>query len=92
MNSMAKKKAAKIPPKLTDPEQDLLSHLRQGYQLETDLLGTDPVLRRLKDNEVIRPASVNRNTIQALQERGLITRTKGRDPLTLTWSLNKKAT
>ncbi|HLZ40688.1 MAG TPA: hypothetical protein VKQ11_06995 [Candidatus Sulfotelmatobacter sp.] len=89
---MAKKKAAKIPPKLTDPEEDLLLHLKQGYQLETDLLGGEPVLRRVKDNEAIRPTSVNRSTVQALQDRGLIRSAKGRDPLTLTWSLNKKAT
>lgn len=89
---MAKKKDANIPPKLTDPEEDLLLHLKQGYQLETDLLGADPVLRRLKDNEVIRPTSVNRSTIQALQERGLIRSAKGRDLLTLTWNLNKKST
>jgi len=39
---MAKKKAASISPKLTDGEQDLLSHMQQGYQLETDSLGSDP--------------------------------------------------
>jgi len=36
---MAKKKAANLPPKLTDAEQDLLSHIQDGYQLETDSLG-----------------------------------------------------
>jgi hypothetical protein len=46
---MPKKKASSVPPKLTDPERDLLSHLQQGYQLETDSLGNEPVLRRLKD-------------------------------------------
>ena len=35
-------------------------------------LGGEPVLRRLKDNEVLRSASANRNTIKALEERGLI--------------------
>lgn len=54
---MAKKKAADLPPKLTEGEQNLLSHLEQGYLLETDLLGGDPVLRRLKEDEVIRPSS-----------------------------------
>ena len=39
---MAKKKVANVPPKLTEIEQDLLS-----YQLETDSLGGNPVLRRL---------------------------------------------
>ena len=87
---MAKKKAANRPPKLTDTEQDLLSHIQDGYQLETNSLGGDPILRRLKDNEVIRPLSANRNTIKALEERGLISPGKGRDPLTIVWRLKKK--
>jgi len=73
---MAKKKAANLLPKLTEAEQDLLSHIQDGYQLETDSLGSDPILRRLKDNEVIRPLSANRNTIKALEERGLISQAK----------------
>jgi hypothetical protein len=36
---------------------DLLSHMQQGYQLETDSLGGNPVLRRLKDDEEMRPLS-----------------------------------
>jgi hypothetical protein len=36
---MAKKKAANLLPKLTETEQDLLSHIQDGYQLETDSLG-----------------------------------------------------
>lgn len=48
--SMAKKKASSVLPKLTEAEQDLLSHLQHGYQLETDSLGGNPVLRQLKDN------------------------------------------
>ena len=43
-----KKKTANLPPKLTEVEQDLLSHIQDGYQLETDSLGGNPVLRRLK--------------------------------------------
>jgi hypothetical protein len=35
---MAKKKAANLLPKLTETEQDLLSHIQHGYQLEADLL------------------------------------------------------
>lgn len=89
---MPKKKAANVPPKLSEPEGDLLAHMQRGYQLVTDLLGGDPVLRRAKDNEVIRPLSVNRNTIKALQERGLITQQKGKDPLTISWRMNKKKT
>ncbi len=68
---MVKKRTASVP-KLTESEQDLLSHLQNGYQLQTDSLGGDPVLRRLKDDEEIRPLSVNRNTIKALEQRGLI--------------------
>jgi hypothetical protein len=87
---MAKKKAANLPPKLTDTEQDLLSHIQDGYQLETDSLGGNPVLRRLKDNQEIRPLSANRNTIKAMERRGLISPGKGRDPLIIVWRLKKK--
>ena len=90
---MAKKKpasAASVSPKLTETEQDLLSRIQDGYQLETDSLGGNPVLRRLKDNEEIRPLSANRNTIKAMERRGLISPGKGRDPLTIVWRLKKK--
>jgi len=85
-----KKKTANLPPKLTEVEQDLLSHIQDEYQLETDSLGGNPVLRRLKDNEEIRPLSANRNTIKAMEQRGLISPGKGRDPLTIVWRLKKK--
>jgi hypothetical protein len=52
---MAKKKAASLVPRLTAAEQELLSHIQDRYQLETDSPGGNPVLRRLKDNEEIRP-------------------------------------
>ena len=87
---MAKKKAVSAPPKLTEVEQDLLSHIQNGYELETDSLGGNPVLRRLKDDEEIRPLSANRNTIKALEQRGLIGPGKGRDPLTIVWRLKRK--
>jgi len=87
---MAKKKAASLLPKLTDAEQDLLSHIQNGYQLETDSLGGNPVLRRLKDNEEIRPLSANRNTIKAMEQRGLITPGEGPASLTIVWRLKKK--
>jgi hypothetical protein len=84
-----KRKATKVPTNLTESEQDLLWHMQNGYQLETDSLGSDLRLRRLKDNEVIRPVSANRNTVKALEERGLITAAKSDDPLTIAWRLNK---
>ncbi len=87
----AKKKAGAVLPKLTEAEQDLISHMEDGYQLETDSLGGNPVLRRLKDEEVIRPASANRNTVKALEERGLISSGKSRDPLTIAWHIKTKA-
>jgi hypothetical protein len=87
---MAKKRAAGLPPKLTETEQDLLSHIQDGYQLETDSLGSNPVLRRSKDNEEIRPLSANRNTVKALEQRGLISPGKGREPLTIVWRLKNK--
>jgi hypothetical protein len=85
-----KKTAATTLPKLTQGEQDLLSQMQEGYQLETDSLGGNPVLRRLKDGEVIRPLSANASTVKALQERRLIHAAKGRDPLTILWRLSKK--
>ena len=87
---MAKKKAANVAPKLTEGEQDLLSQMEGGYQLETDSLGRNPVLRRSKDGELIRPLSANASSVKALQERGLINPGKGRDPLTIVWRLKKK--
>ena len=87
---MAKKKGANPLPKLTPTEQDLLSHIQDGYQLETDSLGSNPVLRQLKDNEEIRPLSANRNTIKAMERHGLISPGKGSDPLTIVWRLEKK--
>jgi hypothetical protein len=91
---MAKKKAARktetLLPKLTEAEQSLLSHLQDGYQLETDSLGGSPILRRLKDNELLRPADANASTVKALEQRGLILPGKGRDPLTIAWRLTKK--
>ncbi len=86
---MAKRKSAGVPSKLTETELDLLTHLENGYQLETDSLGGNPVLR--KKDEVFRPVSVNGNTIKALEERGLMRPGKGSDPLTIGWRLTKKA-
>ena len=65
----------------------MLAHLEQGYQLETDSLGGNPVLRRLKDNEVVRPADANASTVKGLEKRGLIKPGKGRDALTIFWRL-----
>jgi hypothetical protein len=86
---MAKKKAADLPQKLTETERDLLSHIQDEYQLETDSLGGNPVLRRLKDDEEIRPLGANRNTVKAMEQRGLISPGKGRDPLTVVWRLKR---
>jgi hypothetical protein len=88
---VAKKKTANLLPKLTETEQDLLSHMQDGYQLETDSLGGNPILRRLKDKEEIRPLSANRNTIKAMEGRGFISPGKGRGPLTILWRMKKKA-
>jgi hypothetical protein len=70
---------------LTETEQELLSHLQNDYQLETASLGGDPLLRRRKDSEVIRPLSATRNTVKALEERGLIAPAEGDDPLRMVW-------
>jgi hypothetical protein len=90
MSQMAKKTTANLLPKLSETERDLLSHIQNGYQLETDSLGGNPVLRRLKDNEEIRPLSANRNTIKAMERRGFISPGRGRDPLTILWRLKEK--
>ena len=71
--------------KLNETEQDLLWHMHNGYQLETDSLLSDVVLRRLKDGEVMRPRSANRSTIKAMEERGLISPGKSDDPLKIVW-------
>jgi hypothetical protein len=81
--SAPEQRTADIPPELTEIERDLLSHMESGYQLETDSLGSNLVLR--KGDEVIRPASANRNTVKALEERGLIGPGNSRDPLTIMW-------
>jgi hypothetical protein len=73
---------------LSESEQDLLSHVQDGYDLETDSLGGDPLLRH-KDKEPIRPLSTKRNTVTILRERGLIAPVKGSDPLRTVWRLNK---
>jgi hypothetical protein len=85
-----KKKASSLTPNLTDVEQDLLSQMQNGCQLKTDSLGGNPVLRRLKNGEVIRPLSANASTVKALQERGLIHAAQGCDPLSIMWRLSKK--
>jgi hypothetical protein len=75
---------------LSDAEKDLISHMEAGWQLETDSLGGDVVLRNSKSDEVVRPASANRSTIKALDDRGLIAPAKGHDPLRITWRLTEK--
>lgn len=87
---MARKKANNLPVKFTDAEQDLLDQMQHGYRLETDSLGGNPVLRRLKNNEMIRPADANANTVKVLQQRGVIGPGTSRYPLTIVWRLTKK--
>jgi hypothetical protein len=38
-----KKKTDSLPPRLTEVEQDLLSHIQGGYQLGTDSLSGKPI-------------------------------------------------
>ena len=75
------KPASPIPSTLSDAENDLISRMEQGWQLETDSLGGNPVFRNMSSDEVIRPLSANRNTVKALEKRGLIVQGKGGDPL-----------
>jgi hypothetical protein len=87
---VTKKWTPTIVEKLTDTEHELLSRMEQGYQLETDSLGGNPVLRNLKDDEVLRPMSANSSTVKALEERGLIRQAKSKHPLTIVWTLAQK--
>jgi hypothetical protein len=89
---MSKKKAYALLARLTETEQDLIWHMEHGYQLETDSLSGNPVLRRQKDGEVLCPASANRNTLKALEERGLIGPAEGGEPLTIVWHLKRSHT
>jgi hypothetical protein len=85
-----KKRNPETFSKLTETEQDLLWHLEHGYQLETDSLGSDPVLRKMGGEEAIRPASANRNTVEALKERGLIKQAKTHNPLKIVWQTTSR--
>jgi len=85
-----KRREFELEKKLSDTEQDLLSRLEQGYQLETDSLAGNPVLRNLMDDEVLRPMSANSSTVKALEERGLIRQAKSKHPLTIVWTLAPK--
>jgi len=79
--SIAKKKAGSILARLTEAEKDLMWHMEHRYQPEADSLGSDPVLRRLKDDEVFRTSSANRNTITAMEERGSeVVRAESKEP------------
>jgi len=70
----------------------MLARMAQGYQLETDSLGGNPVLRRLKNDEVLRAADANASTVKALEQQGLIQREKAGDPLTIAWRLSSRRT
>ena len=85
----ARKKPEPTPPILTGAEEDLVRHMEYGYALETDSLGSDVVLRNLKDDSVVRPASANRSTVEALERHGLISAGKSRDPLRIVWRMKK---
>jgi len=90
---MARKKPSsqtvQTPPRLTKSEQDLLTHLVSGYQLESGPPGSGPLLRKLKDDTLVRATSANQGTIKSLEERGLILgESKG---LTTIWRAHKNA-
>jgi hypothetical protein len=81
-----------IPPELatdlSETELDLLRHLQKGYEIQTDTLGGDVLLRRARGEEPIRPLSATRNTVKALEERGLVAQTESHDPLRVDWRLS----
>jgi hypothetical protein len=80
-------KTTKLPTKLTGTEEDLLWHLNHGYQVESSSVGGGLLLRRLKDDAVVRTASANRSTIRALEQRGLVSASV--DALTTIWRAKK---
>lgn len=88
--NMPTKKSAKLPPKLTKTEEDLLHHLTHGYQFESDPFGGGLLLRNLKDKSMMRTASANLSTVKALESRGLIKATQGRNDLTTTWRARRR--
>jgi hypothetical protein len=49
-----KKKTANLPPKLTETEQDLLSHIQAEYELETDSLGGNPTKDEGRNNSRVK--------------------------------------
>jgi hypothetical protein len=63
---MAKKKLLISRQNSLRSNKTCRSRKQNGYELETDSLGGNPVLRRLKNNEEIHPLS----TIKALEQRG----------------------
>ena len=79
-----KKPVTAAIPNLTRPEQDLLSHLERGFQLESEAFD-GLLLRNLKDDSVVRTASANQSTVKALEERGLIKATQSPDKLKTVW-------
>lgn len=81
----ARARQAKAPAELTEIEANLLSEMQNGFQLENNPLEGGLVLRRAKDDETLRPASVNLNTVKALERRGLLRDVRSRAPLTTVW-------
>jgi hypothetical protein len=80
----------KAPAELTHIEANLLSEMQNGFELENSPLEGGLLLRKPKDNETLRPASVNLNTVKALEQRGLIRPVKSPDPLTTVWRVVKR--
>jgi hypothetical protein len=78
---------------IANPKQEVNRHgiahgVSTGFETqELALSAATPVLRRLKDDEVVRPPFANRNTVRALEDRGLIVAGEGDDPLRIEWHL-----
>jgi hypothetical protein len=64
--------------------------MQNDYRLETDTLGGHPVLRRLKDSELVRPPSANASSVKALKEHGLVDAARSRDALTIVWRFERE--
>jgi hypothetical protein len=87
---MTRVRQRKATAELTEIEANLLSEMENGFDLENNPLEGGLLLRKAKGNQTLRPASVNLNTVKALEERGLIQAVKSRAPLTTVWRVIKR--
>jgi len=78
-----------VPSGLTETGQDLLSHLQNGYPLETESLGRRSAAAQAQKQRS-RPVPIGDAQYgKGIAERGLIAPAEGDDPLRVVWHLQK---